>query len=108
MVTHSSILACRIPWTEEPGKLQSIGLQRVGHDSSNLTQKYLLVFFFLNLILRKNCVLNGEKETKPIISKYYILNVYILSPNPPIYVIIPNHSPPPTPCDYIRRWIFGR
>ena len=32
MATHSSILAWRIPWTEEPGKLQSIGLQRVGYD----------------------------------------------------------------------------
>ena len=32
MATHSSILAWRIPWTEEPGRLQSIGLQRVGHD----------------------------------------------------------------------------
>ena len=30
--THSSILAWRIPWTEEPGGLQSIGLQRVGND----------------------------------------------------------------------------
>ena len=32
MATHSSILAWRIPWTEEPGGLQSTGLQRVGHD----------------------------------------------------------------------------
>ena len=32
MVTHSSILACRIPRTEEPGGLQSTGLQRVRHD----------------------------------------------------------------------------
>ena len=32
MATHSSLLAWRIPWTEEPGGLQSIGLQRVGHD----------------------------------------------------------------------------
>ena len=32
MATHSSILARRIPWTEEPGGLQSMGLQRVGHD----------------------------------------------------------------------------
>ena len=32
MATHSSILTWRIPWTEEPGGLQSIGLQRVGHD----------------------------------------------------------------------------
>ena len=34
MVTHSSILAWRIPWTEEPGRLQSTGSQRVGHDSA--------------------------------------------------------------------------
>ena len=32
MATHSSILAWRIPWTEEPGRLQSIGSQTVGHD----------------------------------------------------------------------------
>ena len=32
MATHSSILACRIPWTEEPGGLQPMGSQRVWHD----------------------------------------------------------------------------
>ena len=32
MATHSSILAWRTPWTEEPDGLQSTGLQRVGHD----------------------------------------------------------------------------
>ena len=32
MATHSSILAWRIPWTEEPGWLQSMGLQRARHD----------------------------------------------------------------------------
>ena len=32
IVTHSSILAWRIPWTEKPGRLQSTGSQRVGHD----------------------------------------------------------------------------
>ena len=36
METHSSILAWRIPWMEEPGGLQSMGLQRVGHDWSDL------------------------------------------------------------------------
>ena len=36
MATHSSILAWRSPWTEKPGGLQSMGLQRVGHDSNNL------------------------------------------------------------------------
>ena len=32
MATHATILAWRIPWTEEPGGLQSMGSQRVGHD----------------------------------------------------------------------------
>ena len=32
MATHSNILAWRIPWTEEPGRLQSTGLPRVGHN----------------------------------------------------------------------------
>ena len=32
MATHSSTLACKIPWMEERGGLQSTGLQRVGHD----------------------------------------------------------------------------
>ena len=32
MTTHSSTLAWKIPWTEEPGKLQSMGLQRAGYD----------------------------------------------------------------------------
>ena len=32
MANHSSILAWRIPWTEQPGGLQCVGLQRLGHD----------------------------------------------------------------------------
>ena len=62
--THSNILAWRIPWTEEPGGLQSMGSQRVGHNralsihflklnrSQNVTVSwswfvFILVFFFL-------------------------------------------------------------
>ena len=37
MVTHSSILAWRIPWTEEPAELQSMGSQRVGHNQATFT-----------------------------------------------------------------------
>ena len=37
MATHSSILAWKNPWTEEPGGLQSLGLQRVGQDSATNT-----------------------------------------------------------------------
>ena len=42
MATHSSILAWRISWTEEPGGLQSMGSQRVGHDWA--TNTYLLTY----------------------------------------------------------------
>ena len=37
MATHSSILAWRTPWTEEPGGVQSMGSQRVGHDRATFT-----------------------------------------------------------------------
>ena len=40
MATHSSIFAWRIPQTEEPGGLQSMGLQRVEHDWSDLAHKH--------------------------------------------------------------------
>ena len=40
MAPHSSILAWRIPWTEEPGGLQSIGLQKVGHGWNNLVHAH--------------------------------------------------------------------
>ena len=43
MATHSSILACGILWTEEPGGLQSIGLQRVRHDSTTTTFKHISI-----------------------------------------------------------------
>ena len=50
MATHSSILAQRIPWTEEPGGLRSMESQRVEHDCSNLasigslTSKYYILY----------------------------------------------------------------
>ena len=40
MVTHSSILAWTIPWTEEPGGLQSMGSQRIRHDLVIKQQQY--------------------------------------------------------------------
>ena len=41
MATHSSTLAWEIPWTEEPGRLQSMGSQRVGHDLATKQQQHL-------------------------------------------------------------------
>ena len=44
MATHSSTLVLRVPWTEEPGGLQSMGSQRVRHDWSNLARMWELIF----------------------------------------------------------------
>jgi len=46
MATHSSILPWRIPWTEEPGRLQFIGLQRVGHDWLTNTHTSILSIYY--------------------------------------------------------------
>ena len=43
MATHSSMLAWRIPWTEEPGGLWPVGLQRVGH---NLATKHCYCYLY--------------------------------------------------------------
>ena len=45
MAPHSSILAWKIPWTEEPGRLQSLGLQRVGHSWATSPFTRLLITF---------------------------------------------------------------
>ena len=51
MATHSSLLAWRIPWTEVPGGLQSMGSQRIGHDLATDISRSLLRFGqFLSLI----------------------------------------------------------
>ena len=49
MATHSSILARRIPWTEEPGGLQFMGSERVGLDSFI---NFILLFIYLLLVQR--------------------------------------------------------
>ena len=56
MTTHSSILTWESPWTEEPGRLQSMGLQRVGHHLVTKQKKcisvcYKLVLFNLYIII---------------------------------------------------------
>ena len=51
MATHSSVPAWRIPWTEEPGGLQSMGLQRVRHDWANNTSHCPPLSFFCKYLL---------------------------------------------------------
>ena len=51
MATHSSIFACRIPWTEEPGGLWFMGLQRVGHNwAANTNHTSCPISFLLGLV----------------------------------------------------------
>ena len=58
MATHSSILAWRIPWTEELGRLQSMGLQRAGHDWA--TSLHFTRIPSLTLLVKKSQ--QGEKK----------------------------------------------
>ena len=43
MATHSNILAWKIPWMEEPGRPQSVGSQRVGHDQATKKKLFFLL-----------------------------------------------------------------
>ena len=84
MATHSSILAWKIPWTEEPGGLQYMGLQRVRHDWARGTHVYMNIFrcmfsyihifihmyIYLHIILHKKYFLGqaGIKSLKFFLS----------------------------------------
>ena len=74
IATHSSILAWRIPWTEEPGRPQSIGLQRVGHDWSDLVCTHTLILGFLGGLVVKNLPANagatGDTSSIPELGRY--------------------------------------
>ena len=51
MTIHYSILAWRIPWSEEPGGLQSIRSQRVGHDWRDLTHTHIVIYLVISRLL---------------------------------------------------------
>ena len=55
MATHSGILAWRIPWTEEPGGLQSMGSQRVRHSMRGLTFRSLIHLKFIFVYGVRKC-----------------------------------------------------
>ena len=60
MATHSSILAWRIPWAEELGRLQSMGLQRVGHDWATVFN------FFFSFYLLTSSPISLNPHTLPL------------------------------------------
>ena len=69
IATHSSILAWRIPWTEEPGRLQSMGLQRVRHDWSDLAHTHRSI----SLIKKEISIITAHK--------HFLLLLFIHFPN---------------------------
>ena len=76
MATHSSVLAWRIPWTEEPGGLPSMGSQRVRHDRSGFAHNVVIFTFthvgvFLSLLRTQPLFLSTCQ--KPIILQNSLL-----------------------------------
>ena len=68
MATHSSILAWDIPWTEEPGGLQSIGSQRVGHNWSDLAWSHFGESIWISLpYLRNTWRAEWSPERHPLV-----------------------------------------
>ena len=64
MTTYSSILVWRIPWTEEPGGLQSMGSQRVGHDWATNTFRLNPPYYWASLLAPSVKNLSARQETQ--------------------------------------------
>ena len=87
MATHSSTLALKIPWVEEPGRLQSMGSQRVRHDwatslSQGLALSSLLVYIFKGLLWMKSeavcaCMTTWNSFFKLFLSKAEFLSIHL-------------------------------
>ena len=83
MATRSSILAWRIPWTEEPGRLQSVG-SRVGHDyacpHTSFSEPFLLCLLF--------SLLQGETHTLPLAHTHTLTILLLVSVS--LSTVLPN------------------
>ena len=73
MATHSSTLAWKIPWTEESGRLESMGSQRVGHDWATLLHHMPWTLFQTRVF--EICVLVSDLDLKQLLVrfKYYLV-----------------------------------
>ena len=79
MATHSSSLAWWIPWTEEPGRLQSTVSQRVRHHWSDLAQWCLLSLFYY--FINQQYELAVEPKFSPLSQEWFKEKVWILFRN---------------------------
>ena len=88
MATHSNILAWRIPWREEPGWLQSVGLQRVGHNWSDID---LLVFCiysgYQNFLLGFGNMVVINAHPLPVFRKLSVLHRCVLNHFSPVWLL---------------------
>ena len=68
MATHTSIIAREIPWTEEPGRLQPMGSQRVGHNLATKEQQVYQILDFNSLIVKTVffCIRKDQKISKTV------------------------------------------
>jgi len=85
MAIHSSILAWKIPWTEEPNGLQSMVSQRVGHDWAHIhtyLYKYYLGFHFLKFLKLYTKLTvkekGGTESTEELAGNWYLYNIEVL------------------------------
>ena len=104
MATHSNILAWKIPWTEEHGRLQSMGSQRVGHDWATSLHLHCWMQFFLynsinifssswlkyspyhsllvfSLFLCFNSLISPRKSLAPYKDRIIALNIIVIANN---------------------------
>ena len=85
MATHSSILAWKIPWTEVPRGLQSVGSQRVRHNRSNLARTLIVsaqqkldgdgeveMLIRMNSIICQNLLIREDSFSHCFLTKYFI------------------------------------
>ena len=101
MATHSSILAWRIPWTEEPGGLQSIGSQRAGHDWGDSAHTLPTQIENEFDLFQKRKPKMEEKEL-PTFSHIRVTYPTVLSPSVPRY-----RFPAPIATPWGRQVPFG-
>ena len=93
MATHFSTLAWEIPWTEEPGRLQSMGLQRVGHDWATTLQA-LCILSNINYKVKNILILvSGLNQ---------VIIIYIIPYNLPSFHS--NYYPGSSPAEMISLW----
>ena len=109
IITHSRILAWRIPWTEEPGGLQSMGSQRIGHNWSDLACTTSL----LKVNINRYHVLSsfhGKVENKVYDKLIYVLIVEIKGETDGTYfffqIALPRYSSYTMQIIYSVQWFI--